>query len=67
LALHILLEEVGLPYRLELMSARDRKPAELAFRKINTKGRVPVLALDGVLLTEALAILFYLLIRPSLS
>jgi glutathione S-transferase len=60
LAVHILLEEVGLPYRLELVSAQERKPTEPAFLKINPKGRVPVLELDGVLLTEAPAILFYL-------
>jgi glutathione S-transferase len=60
LALQILLEVVGLPYRLELVSAREQKSTEPAFRKINPKGRVPVLELDGVLLTEAAAILFYL-------
>lgn len=68
LAVHIVLEEIGLPYRLDLRSARNgigtNEPGYLAF---NPKGRVP--ALTGVagrgsgetgLLTEAPAILFHL-------
>lgn len=60
LAVHILLEELGLSYRLELVSVQERKTTEPAFLRTNPKGRVPVLDLDGILLTEAPAILVYL-------
>jgi glutathione S-transferase len=75
LAPHIVLEEIGAPYELELVSSRARAPgvgegrmtATPTWKAINPKGRVP--ALSGVpgriggaadLLTEAPAILFYL-------
>ncbi len=68
LATHIVLEELGVPYELELVIARDSKMTGTAeWRAVNPKGRVP--ALSGVpgsiggaqdLLTEAHAILFYL-------
>jgi glutathione S-transferase len=75
LAPHIVLEEIGEPYELELVSSRavapgvgeGRMTATPAWKALNPKGRVP--ALSGVpgriggaadLLTEAPAILFYL-------
>ncbi|MFK0208980.1 glutathione S-transferase family protein [Agrobacterium sp. NPDC090283] len=60
LAIHIVLEELNLPYRLELVSVAEGKTAEPRFLGINPKGRVPVLQIDGSLLTEAPAILIYL-------
>lgn len=71
MAVHIVLEEIGEPYELELVSSRghlggDGTTSE-AWKAKNPKGRVP--ALSGVsgriggagdLLTEAQAILFYL-------
>jgi glutathione S-transferase len=71
MAVHIVLEEVGAPYELELVSSRGHLggagTTSLEWKAKNPKGRVP--ALSGVagriggaddLLTEAQAILFYL-------
>ena len=60
LAVHILLEEIGRPYRLNLVSIAEGKTSAPAFLDLNPKGRVPVLEIDGVVLTEAPAILFHL-------
>lgn len=60
LASHIVLEELGLPYeavKLNLMEGDQRKPEFLA---LNPRGRVPVLSVDGRVLTENLAILTWL-------
>jgi len=57
LASHIALEESGLPYeteRLNLQQGDQRKPEYL---KLNPKGRVPTLVVDGKVLTENVAIL----------
>lgn len=68
LAVHIVLEEIGLPYELELVDSKDGRMTNTdAWRAVNPKARVP--ALGGVpgsiggqpdLLTEAAAILIYL-------
>jgi len=71
LAAHIVLEEIGAPYELELISSRGVRAGEgtgsAAWKAMNPKGRVP--ALSGVpgriggadnLLTELTAILVYL-------
>jgi glutathione S-transferase len=71
LAAHIVLEEVGQPYEVELVSASGRLEGEMTatpeWRAVNPKARVPVLS--GVrgriggsadMLTEVTAILFYL-------
>jgi glutathione S-transferase len=60
LAVHIALNEIGVPFeaRPVLVAAKEtRKPGFLA---INPEGKVPSLLIDGRLLTEVLAILFYL-------
>jgi len=60
LASHIALEESGIPYeteRLILMNGDQRKPEYL---KINPRGRVPTLIVDGKILTENMAILTYI-------
>ena len=60
LAPHIVLEEIGKPFSLAMMST-DRGDARTPeFKKINPKGRVPVLVEGSFLLTEAPAILFHL-------
>lgn len=68
LAVHIALEEIGLPYETEIRSARNGEGTSTAgYLALNPKGRVPSLA--GVpggaggaenLLTEAVAILLFL-------
>lgn len=60
LAVHIVLEELDLPYQMKLVSVTEGKTAEPEFLGINPKGRVPVLEIDGAILTEAPAILVYL-------
>ena len=57
LASHIALEESGLPYeteRLNLQQGDQRKPEYL---KLNPRGRVPTLVVDGKILTENVAIM----------
>lgn len=63
LAAHIVLEEIGAPYELDLRSAKDGEGTTTDdYLAINPKGRVP--ALTGVdsdaVLTEASAILLFL-------
>ncbi len=61
LGIHALLEEIGKPYELQLVSLKDgdqRKPAYLA---VNPKAKIPALERDdGSLLTEWPAIATYL-------
>lgn len=57
---HIVLEEIGTPYNIEMMSRGHPETKSEEFRRINPKGRIPVLAADGFLLTEAPAILLHL-------
>ena len=60
LASHIALEESGIPYeteRLILANGDQRKPEYL---KLNPRGRVPTLIVDGKILTENMAILTYI-------
>ena len=55
LASHIALEESGAGFEPELVKLH--KPEEVeAYRKINPRGTVPALTVDGTLLTENVAI-----------
>ena len=59
--IHVLLEEVGKPFDLELVSLKDQAQNTPEFRAINPKGKVPVLQRDdGSVLTEFTAIAFWL-------
>ena len=61
LAPHILLEELGLPYRLELTPVAEGATRTAEYLAINPKGRVPVLMTEqGEVLTEVPAIALYL-------
>lgn len=57
---HIVLEELGQPYSLALMSSGHPETKREDFRRLNPKGRIPVLTADGFVLTEAPAILLHL-------
>jgi glutathione S-transferase len=59
LAVHIVLEELDLPYELKLISVSEKETSRPEFLKINPKGRVPVLRVGDTLLTEAPAILVH--------
>ena len=60
LAPHILLEEIGHPFTLKLVSSSDGSTRRPEYLKLNPKGRVPVLTCKDFALTEAPAILLHL-------
>jgi glutathione S-transferase len=66
LAPHIVLEEQGAPYALELVAIAEGKTRTAEFLAINPKGRVPVLDTEeGAVLTEVPAICWYLAQQAS--
>lgn len=60
LAPHILLEDIGAPYELALVSVAEGRTQSPECLAINPKGRVPALDCEPGLLTKAPAILMYL-------
>ncbi|MEO6387359.1 MAG: glutathione S-transferase family protein [Croceibacterium sp.] len=56
----IALEEAGLPFEIELVRFVRGEHKSAEFRQLNPTGKVPALAIDGVVLTETVAILTYL-------
>ncbi len=56
----IALEEIGVPFETELVRTMAGQQNTPEFRKINPKGKVPTLLIDGVPLTENVAILSWL-------
>lgn len=60
LAPHIVLEEIGEPFDIELVSSMDGSTSTAEYLKINPKGRVPVLDIGESVITEVSAILTYL-------
>lgn len=61
LAPHILLEESGLPYTVELTAIAEGKTRTAEYLAINPKGRVPALVTEeGEVLTEVPAIAWYI-------
>ncbi|HEY7560201.1 MAG TPA: glutathione S-transferase family protein [Candidatus Binatia bacterium] len=60
LASHIGLEETGVPYEIKpILLAKGQQRTE-AYLKINPRGKVPALSVDGKILVENTAILTYL-------
>lgn len=57
---HWMLEEVGAPYRVELLSFDKREHKQPEFLAINPMGKVPAIVHGGVVVTEAAAICTYL-------
>lgn len=60
LAVHIVLEEIGKPYRLERVITDEGETKTPEFRRINPKGRIPVLIEGDVIRTEVPALLMHL-------
>ena len=60
LASHIGLEETGTPYELEPVLLPKKQQQTPEYLKINPRGKVPALAIDGKVLVENTAILTYL-------
>ena len=57
---HWMLEEIGAPYRTELLSFDKNEHKTPAFLAINPMGKVPTIVHRGVVVTEAAAICTYL-------
>jgi len=57
---HWMLEELGVPYRLELLRFDKREHKTPAYLALNPMGKVPTLVDHGVVVTEAPAICAYL-------
>ena len=60
MAAHAVLEEIGKPYEAAPVALRKGQQRTPDYLKLNPKGKVPVLAIDGKALTENPAILSYL-------
>ena len=60
MAAHTVLEEIGKPYEAKPVALRKGQQRTPDYLKLNPKGKVPVLAIDGKPLTENPAILSYL-------
>jgi glutathione S-transferase len=61
IAIHIILEEIGKPYELELVDLRTGAQYKAPYVTLNPKRKVPALQRDdGTLLTELPAIAWYL-------
>ncbi len=61
MAVHVVLNELGVPFKLENTSLSEGKNRTPEFLKLNPRGAVPVLVDDGKPLTEGAAILMYLI------
>jgi glutathione S-transferase len=57
---HWMLEEVGAPYRIELLSLEKGEHKKPEFLAINPMGKVPAIVHRGVVITECAAICAYL-------
>lgn len=60
---HVILRELGEPFELALVSIKDGATQSAEFRRLNPKGKVPVLHTGDEVLTESSAILLYLALR----
>jgi glutathione S-transferase len=60
LAPHIVLEELGIPYEAVRISTAEGQQRSPEYLKVNPRGRVPALAVDGRVLVENVAILAFL-------
>jgi glutathione S-transferase len=57
---HYMLEEVGAPYRIEVLSFDKGEHKSPAYLKVNPMGKVPAILHRGTVVTEAAAICTYL-------
>jgi glutathione S-transferase len=60
MAVHVLLNEIAADFKLENVSIREGKNRTPEFLKMNPRGQVPTLVINGNPLTEGAAILTYL-------
>jgi glutathione S-transferase len=57
---HWMLEEVGVPYRVELLDFEHKEHKRPEYLALNPMGKVPTLVHEGTVVTEAAAICAYL-------
>jgi glutathione S-transferase len=57
---HWMLEEIGEPYDIHLLSMKRGENREPAYLAVNPMGKVPAIKHKGVVITEAVAICLYL-------
>jgi glutathione S-transferase len=55
-----LLEELGVPYRLEIVNLKTGAQHEPAFQKVNPMGKVPAIRHGDAVVTEQVAVYLYL-------
>jgi glutathione S-transferase len=60
LVVHVLLEELGVPFEVKRVDLAAKEHLGDEYRKLNPKGKVPALATPDGVLTECVAILQYL-------
>ncbi|MGE0154010.1 MAG: glutathione S-transferase family protein [Reyranellaceae bacterium] len=60
MAAHIALNEIGAAFEIRPISFARQEQRAAGFLALNPEGKVPVLLIDGLVLTEVAAILFYL-------
>ena len=60
MAPHIALHEIGVPFEPATISLAANQQNSAEFLKLNPLGKVPVLLVDGQILTEVAAILYFL-------
>lgn len=61
MAVHAIMNEIGAPFTLEIADIHKGQTASDAFKKINPRGQVPVLMVEGSPITEGAAQIAYLL------
>lgn len=61
LAPHVLLEELGVPYELELVDRKTNAQKSAAYLRLNPAGRIPVLVDGELVIFETAAIMMHLL------
>ncbi|CAE6701541.1 glutathione S-transferase family protein [Paraburkholderia nemoris] len=59
-ASHVILTEIGKPFEAITVSVKDGATQSPEFKRINPKGKIPVLDTGSEILTESAAILYYL-------
>jgi glutathione S-transferase len=60
MAVHIALQEIGVPFETKLMSFQKKDMKSPAYLALNPEGAVPMMQIDGRPLTQVAACLFYL-------
>jgi len=60
LIIHFLLEELGVPYELKRVDTEKKEHQSAGYRKLNPKGKVPVMVTPEGPITECVAIAQYL-------